>query len=222
MFFPMKVLAIKSSDKATYLQIATSPEISKEMLKYNAGNGILGEIRIEDGRHRTGRQNRFIHALIRDIAMWHCEDPTIEKRFMFYWWCALNEKDYSSTTQLNMEDANSFIDFLLEFIIEHGIHTDHPILEELVKIKDISKYLYYCLKHRKCAICGKNTKVPGTGGIHHWDTIGMGNNRYKLDDSKYRKICLCPIHHAEAETLGNIEFGKKHKVFGIQYKDVET
>ncbi len=219
MFHPIKVLAVKEDEQATYLQIQMEPGLKNKILQYKVGDGVFGEIRIDDNRHRTGRQNRFIHALIRDIATWHCEDPQIEKRFFFYWWCSLYEREYTSTTQLSMEEANSFIDYLLEFIIEHGIHTNHPILEELVAIKDISRYLWLSLIHRKCAVCGRNAKVTGTDGIHHWDTIGMGNNRYKLDDSEHKKICLCPIHHAEAETIGNKELSRKYKVFGVLYDE---
>lgn len=217
MYCPIEIKQYKEDTEATYFIVKTEPGIINKILKYDVGNGVRGEIRIEDGRHRTGRQNRFIHALIRDIAMWHCEDPAIEKRFMFYWWCALNEKDYSSTTQLNMEDANSFIDFLLEFIIEHGIHADHPILEELVKIKDVSRYLWLCLHFRKCCICGKS------GQVHHVDKIGMGSNRNKVDDSEKRKICLCENHHLlykeSIHSIGDKEFFNKHKVFGIKHSE---
>ncbi|WHH59154.1 putative HNHc nuclease [Petroclostridium sp. X23] len=217
MYYPVKVLAVKETDKATYLQIEMEPGLKNKILQYSVGNGIAGEIRIEDGRHRTGLQNKFIHALIRDIAEWHCEDPEIEKRFFFYWWCGLNEKDYVSTTQLSMEDANGFIDFLLEFVIEHGIHAGHPILEELVAIKDISRYLWLCLHFKKCCICGRS------GHVHHVDKIQMGNDRRRVDDSRKRKICLCEDHHLmyreSIHNIGDKAFFEKHKVYGIIFNE---
>ena len=74
---------------------------------------------------------------------------------------------------------------------------------------DIGRYLYFCLKHRKCAVCGRN------GEIHHVDAIGMGNNRRKVDDSGYRKICLCREHHTIAHQRGLEVFAKMYQVYGI-------
>lgn len=215
--YPVKIIGIASNEQNTLLKVATDPGIQNEVMKFNTGQGIHGEIRIDDGRGRTGKQNKFIHSLINDIAQWTGEWPEYEKRMMFYWWCALNDYDYTSTTELSMTEANSFIDFLLEFIIEHGIQADHPILEELVAIKDISRYLWICLKYKKCCICGK------PGQVHHVNKIGMGNNRYTLDDSNHRKICLCENHHLlykqSIHNIGDKEFFEKYKVYGIIYND---
>ena len=96
----------------------------------------------------------------------------------------------------------------LDYALEQGI----PLLDfALNRTDDIGHYLYACLKLRKCAICGRE------GEIHHVDTIGMGNDRRKVDDSYYRKICLCRQHHTEAHNIGMIEFESKYKVYGIRF-----
>lgn len=69
------------------------------------------------------------------------------------------------------------------------------------------------MKLKKCAICGRE------GEIHHVDTIGMGNDRRKVDDSDYRKICLCRQHHTEAHNIGMTEFESKYKVYGIKFEE---
>ena len=51
------------------------------------------------------------------------------------------------------------------------------------------------------------------------DTIGMGNDRRKVDDSDYRKICLCRKHHTEAHNIGMIDFESKYKVYGIKFEE---
>ena len=61
----------------------------------------------------------------------------------------------------------------------------------------------------KCAVCGKD------GEIHHVDTIGMGRDRRTVDDSSYRKICLCRTHHTIAHQRGMQAFEQMYHVYGI-------
>ena len=41
---------------------------------------------------------------------------------------------------------------------------------------DIDRYLWGCIKYKRCCLCGRD------GETHHWDAIGMGNDRTTLDD----------------------------------------
>ena len=100
---------------------------------------------------------------------------------------------------------------LIEFSLEHGIQLSDLAIN---RTDDIGKYLYYCIKHKRCAVCGR------LGEIHHVDTIGMGNDRRHVDDSEYRKICLCREHHIEVHKIGLNDFEKKHKVYGIVVKEI--
>ena len=110
-----------------------------------------------------------------------------------------------------MDTAREFINTILEFALEWGI----PLSDNAIdRTDDIGRYLYYCLMHKKCAICGKD------GEIHHEDAIGMGNNRRKVDDSNYKKICLCREHHTIAHQMGVIRFRQMYKVYGIVVKEV--
>ena len=102
---------------------------------------------------------------------------------------------------------------LLEFCLEQGI----PLSDLAInRTDDIGRYLHYCIKNRVCAICGRK------GEIHHVDKIGMGNDRRTVDDSNYRKICLCRTHHTEDHTIGEKAFQKKYKVYGIIVKEQEN
>ena len=55
--------------------------------------------------------------------------------------------------------------------------------------------------------------------IHHEDAIGMGNDRRRVDDSRYKKICLCRMHHTMAHQLGVKRFREMYKVYGIVVKE---
>lgn len=49
----------------------------------------------------------------------------------------------------------------------------------------------------------------------------MGNDRRKVDDSNYKKICLCREHHTIAHQMGVIRFRQMYKVYGIVVKGEE-
>lgn len=109
-----------------------------------------------------------------------------------------------------MDTAREFINTILEYALKEGV----PLSEAGVyRTDDIGRYLYFCLKHKKCAICG----LPGE--IHHVDTIGMGRDRKQVDDSDYRKICLCRKHHTIAHTRGMDALEKMYHVYGIKFNE---
>ncbi len=210
MYYPVKVLALKGDDKATYLQVATEAGAKSEILKYNTGNGIVGEIRIDDGRRITAEQRKKLYATFRDIADWTGDVPEYIKELLKFEYCGESGEEYFSLSDCSVSTAREFINYVIEFVIQNGI----PLQELAIdRTDDIGKYLYYCLKFRKCAICGRD------GEVHHVDAIGMGNDRRKIDDSSHEKICLCREHHTEAHTIGRVDFFDKYKVYGIIYSE---
>ena len=169
-------------------------------------NIMQAEIRLDDGRHISAVQRRKIYATIRDIANETGYLPEEAKEHMKYIHMMRTGEAYFSLSVCSMDTAREFINTLLEFVLENGIPLSETGIE---RADDIDKYLYFCLVHRKCAVCGRK------GEIHHVDTIGMGNNRKTLDDSTFRKICLCRNHHTISHAMGNERFYKMYKVYGI-------
>lgn len=113
-----------------------------------------------------------------------------------------------SLSDCSMDTAREFLNTILEYALKEGV----PLSDAGVnRTDDIGRYLYYCLKHKKCAVCG----LPGE--IHHVDTIGMGRDRRQVDDSEYRKICLCRKHHTIAHQRGMQAFEGMYHVYGIKY-----
>lgn len=169
------------------------------------------EIRFDDGRHISAEQRKKAYATIRDIADWTGYLPEEMKEIMKYQHMMRTGDAYFSLSNCSMDTAREFINTILEFALENGIPLSDNVIE---RTDDIGRYLYYCLLHKKCAICGKD------GEIHHEDAIGMGNDRTKVDDSSYKKICLCREHHTLAHSLGVIRFREMYKVYGIVVKDL--
>ena len=168
------------------------------------------EIRFDDGRHISAEQRKKAYATIRDIADWTGYLPEEMKEILKYQHMMRTGDAYFSLSNCSMDTAREFINTILEFALENGI----PLSEDaLNRTDDIGRYLYYCLLHKKCAICGRD------GEIHHEDAIGMGNNRTVVDDSGYRKICLCRMHHTIAHQMGVKRFRQAYKVYGIIIKE---
>lgn len=169
------------------------------------------EIRFDDGRHISAEQRKKAYATIRDISDWTGYLPEEMKEILKYQHMMRTGDAYFSLSNCSMDTAREFINTILEFALENGI----PLSDNAIdRTDDIGRYLYYCLIHKKCAICGKD------GEIHHEDAIGMGNDRTKVDDSSYKKICLCREHHTLAHSLGVIRFREMYKVYGIVVKDL--
>lgn len=180
------------------------PEQISELL---VNKGIRSaEIRLDDGRQISAAQRKKIYATIRDIAGYTGYMPEEEKEWLKYLHISRTGEAYFSLSTCSMDTAREFINTILEYAIEHGI----PLSERGVeRADDIGKYLFYCIKHKKCAVCGRD------GEVHHVDAIGMGRDRRTVDDSYSRKICLCRTHHTIAHQRGMRAFGQMYHVYGI-------
>lgn len=169
-----------------------------------------GELRIDDGRHISALQRKKIYATIRDISDWTGYVPEEQKEWLKFLHTEQTGEPYFSLSNCSMDTAREFINTILEYALKEGV----PLSEAGVyRTDDIGRYLYFCLKHKKCAICG----LPGE--IHHVDTIGMGRDRKQVDDSDYRKICLCRKHHTIAHTRGMDALEKMYHVYGIKFNE---
>lgn len=209
MMEPVSIRGYRPVENGTEIKVFIPKDVSY-MFKEKSAN--KGEIRIDDGRTISAEQRRKAYATIGDIAEWNGDVPENVKLDMKWQHMTRSGCGDFSLSDCSMDTAREFINTLIEFCLEFGV----PLTEQaLNRTDDIGRYLYFCLKHRKCAVCGRD------GEIHHWDAIGMGNDRRKTDDSEYRKICLCRTHHALAHQRGNAAFEHTYKVYGIKYKETE-
>lgn len=169
------------------------------------------EIRFDDGRTISTEQRKKAYATIRDIADWTGELPEVMKEWLKYLHISRTGCQYFSLSDCSMSTAREYINTLLDYALENGI----ILLESGInRTDDLDCYLYSCLKNRRCAVCGQD------GEIHHVDTIGMGHDRKKVDDSKKRKICLCRRHHTQAHSMGMTKFIETYHVYGIVVKEI--
>ena len=174
-------------------------------------NVMHGEIRIDDGRRISSDQRKKIYALIKDIADHTGHHPEYLKEHMKYEFMMKEDREYFSLSTVDMTTARYFIETILEFCFEWDIALN---ANTVVLAREINNYLYLCLVHRKCAVCGKKH-----AHIHHVDAVGSGRNRNEVDHTKLRLIALCAEHHQETHTIGWQTFNAKYKVDGIKVNE---
>lgn len=198
----------KETEKGTQLLITIpGKKIGEILAEKHIKNA---EMRFDDGRTISAEQRKKAYATIKDISAYTGYLPEEQKEWLKYLYIVKTGGNYISLSDCSMDEAREFINVILEYALQNGV----PLEEDGVnRTDDIGRYLYFCIKHKKCAICGLD------GEIHHEDAIGMGNDRKTVDDSSYKKICLCRNHHTIAHQMGVERFKKSYKVYGIVVKE---
>lgn len=157
-------------------------------------------IALVDSRGITDKQRRMIYALIKAIADWVGESTDlIKKQFKLDFRLNQMKGMYDDFSLSNAPEslATDFLSYLVDFIIEHGVPMDRPLIEF---VEDIKRYIYACLMNKKCAVCGRKAE------LHHIDRVGMGNDRDKINHIGKRCLPLCSEHHIILHKLGDKEF----------------
>lgn len=156
------------------------------------------EIGLPDGRTITPEQRRKAYALMKEIADWMGEMPDYVKRLMKMEFIVNRlqglTKQIFSLSNCDVTTAREFITYLIDFMVEHGVPSRTPLRE---LCEDIERYVYACLMHKVCAICG----APHAD-LHHYDTVGSMGKRAEICHIGMRVISLCREHHSKVHTVG--------------------
>jgi hypothetical protein len=162
-----------------------------------------------DSRPLSDKQRKMCYALINAIAEWSGSSPQdIKEAFKLEFWAdkvdTLADKIFS-LSNAPMSLVAEFQKFLIVFVLENDVPTKFPLIDY---VDDIDHYVYMCLIHKKCAICGKKAE------LHHIDTIGLGNDRTQINHIGKEAISLCREHHKEFHDIGKASFFEKYHLNG--------
>ena len=100
-----------------------------------------------------------------------------------------------------MTTARLFITYLIDFMLENDVPSSRPLAEYA---DDVERYVYACLIHKKCAVCGRKAE------LHHVDRVGMGRDRREICHIGMQALPLCREHHHEAHQHGDASLLKKY------------
>ena len=193
------------------------------------------ELTLIDGRMITPEQRRKVFALMRDITAFISGETTRNEirstlqamklqyltdtaddesvRFVLTdQYCRLQGIDLFSLSPSNencasKELASDFIDWLVNLCVENAI----PCIDTLLnRCEDIERYIYACVLHKRCAICGRKAD------IHEVETVGMGRNRRKIGHVGQLVEPLCRGHHDECGRIGQKSFDELYHMQPIR------
>ena len=171
-------------------------------------NGI---IKIDDGRTISAKQRKLIYALFKDISLYTGYEVEELKELLKIDFMIDKDRDYFSLSDVEMRVATEFIEYILEFMFAWDI----PINKKVVVLaREVNNFLYLCLMHRKCAVCGCHADIH-----HHENLVGMGMDRAKHNHIDSRFIALCRVHHNECHNIGHKTFEDKYKITAIKLNE---
>lgn len=176
---------------------------------------MSGVFRLDDGRSITAAQNKLIHAMIGDIALYFGYSPTerqLLKEQVKNDFAIDYGMDPFSIADLDVTTASQFIDYLIEFMLLWDVDIS-PKVNSMARTTN--NWIYYHIMNGKCVCCQKDKRSIGIH-LHHTNPVGMGRDRKKIDHSQHKFLTLCANHHDEAHTIGQKTFNAKYHLDGIK------
>lgn len=162
-------------------------------------------IELIDSRTLSDKQRRTCYALIAAIADYsgNSKDEIKELTKLNF---VLQEAEKGAERLFSLSNAPvslvaAYERFLVHFVLDNDIPTKFSLLDF---VDDVPDYVYACLIHKKCAICGKPAE------LHHQDRVGMGRDRSQINHIGMRAQPLCRVHHREVDDIGQISFNEKY------------
>ena len=169
------------------------------------------QIGLEDGRKITPEQRRKAFALVGEIACWSGYERdeahmTLKHDFIANHLEQL-QKELFSMSDCDITTAREYINYLIDFCLKFDVPTRYPLAE---LCDDVERYVYSCLIHKKCCVCGKKAE------LHHVDRVGMGNDRNEIQHEGRRCLPLCQEHHTEVDHVGDIRLCEQYHVSPVK------
>ncbi|HFD6922292.1 TPA: putative HNHc nuclease [Enterococcus faecium] len=202
---------VKSIDgREMKIELAEDLNIERLQTVYHGCAGArYCELRFLDPRSFSVDQRKYYYALLGDISAFTghlIEEVDDNTRWKFK---ALTGRNISLSNGSNntKDDVVLLTNIALDLAFELNVSLSNKIP---IPDKNLEYYFYKCLTHRKCCICGKHADID-----HFDETVGMGNNRDKVDKTKFTYCALCRSHHTEKHTIGLAAFRNKYHVYGI-------
>ncbi|MFT8477703.1 MAG: putative HNHc nuclease [Liquorilactobacillus sp.] len=165
------------------------------------------ELSVQDGRKISPDQRKKIWALINDLCDYTGDIPDEwEKRFKYKTKCDFNV-DQFSLSNCSMTIANYMILEILDYLFTEDIPFKLKTWESIPQ--DFPKQML-CIRQKRCVICGEHADIA------HYQAVGSGRNRNKINHVGMHIMTLCREHHVEQHKLGIMTFCQKYHIRPIK------
>ena len=197
--------------KSDTIQLQLPKEEMEKVINTSSGGYIY--IDIKSNKTITPQQRKTIYGIITDIGKYTGYSKDEMKNIIKVNYVAFSGSNIFSLSNVDRDTANDLIRYCFDLCIKLDIPIRLSTYQSIDKDDYIIKQL---LLHRQCIIDG------GRADIHHLDTVGMGNNRNKIDNSQKELLPLCRRHHSEYHTIGHDKFMQKyHLTHGVKLNKEE-
>lgn len=194
-----------TQDDGTTIVVIEGVELgNKETLLLDNGLEVEVDVQVVDPFKITGKQRRKIFALVKDIEA-HTGSPMDYMRHLFIEYVRTY---YGYDNRISLSDctrtqASQVIEVTLDWIFHNDIPLNYKTSDLL---KNDRAFLYWSTVNRNCVICGKHAELA------HYQAVGRGRNRRKINHIGNQVLALCPSHHREQHNIGMDSFNEKYKL----------
>lgn len=175
---------------------------NKDFLLLDNGLEVECDVIVSDPYKITDKQRRKVFAMVRDIFN-HYGQPMDYLRYMFQKQLEfLHGYEPISLSNCSRRQAGELIELILDFVFTNNI----PMNKATSDLMSNDKYfIYKSTINRICVVCGaKNADLA------HYQAVGRGRNRNKIDHYGNKVLALCRFHHNQQHNMGMDSFNKKY------------
>ena len=171
-------------------------------------------VQLTDERPITHAQRRAIYALLGALSDYTGLSKEEAKDYFKLKFLTDNLSEMGETifslANAPVSLCREFQNYLVQIIVQEGVPCNFDILQ-FVDEANISSYVYACLCHKRCAVCGKSPC-----DLHHWDRVGTGRSRDVIDHIGLRVEPLCRECHTEVHMIGQQTFDDKYHIQPVE------
>ena len=162
----------------------------------------------------TPDQRKHIYALFNDYVEFTGVPLDATEAYFKYQFMieqGMDELPSFKRNAISLSTAGDFISYLIDYYIQNDI----PFRKQQFYLTtDTSKMLYALTMKRICWICGKPHSE-----LAHYEAVGIGRDRNKIDHTKHHFMMLCRDCHATQHQIGIETFMQKYHIKPIKLKD---
>lgn len=175
---------------------------NKDFLLLDNGLEVECDVTVNDPYKITDKQRRKVFAMVRDIFN-HYGQPMDYLRYMFQKQLEfLHGYEPISLSNCNRRQASELIELILDFVFTHDIPMNKATSDLMSNDK---QFIYKSTISRICVVCGaKNADLA------HYQAVGRGRNRNKINHYGNKVLALCRNHHTEQHQIGMNTFNSKY------------
>ncbi|POA05620.1 putative HNHc nuclease [Staphylococcus caprae] len=201
-----KIIKYNQREDGLYDAVITGVEVPEQAIELlNIGQPVDVDCSVIDPNSITGKQRRKIFALCNDIEA-YTGQPRDYMRYLFmdYVEVLYGYEKRLSLSNCTREQAKQVIEVILDWIFHNNIPLNYKTSDLL---KNDKSFLYWSTVNRNCVICGKPRAE-----LAHYQAVGRGRNRRKINHIGNKVLALCSSHHREQHNIGMNSFNEKYKL----------